>query len=266
MAKDKNKANAAVVSTPTKESLEAELRALVAKYNKSAKYAEFKTMKELDKSIEDKLSEYNAQCETDCFKELAAAENPMVAAATMLSYQTLKVRDVSLEDGGSERRVEPAYRAIDPMRLHKSIEGGIGADKLWWSRVERLNTLLTAATAVELGAKNNGVELDVAKVKETAMMRDESKKLSMHMDKNPKSDKLLLNDLQETIDAMLGTGYTATPYMVAFVRKAHERKARKALTLTSATHKAMRIIMMDLCHQAITKAAFELEFKVAKQK
>lgn len=265
MAKAKNNAKAEAATATRKETLRADLEVLVNKYNESAEFSEFKVMKKLDEKIQEKVTEYSAECEAECFRALSEADNVMVAAAKALTFPTIKVRDVKQETGGTKREIEDAERAIDPMRLHKVIKDGIGADKLWWSRVERLNTLLTAATAVELNAiSTTGEKLDLKTIKNTAMMRDESKKLEMHAEKNPGSDKLLLADLQETINAMLGEGYEATPKMVVYLRKAHERKGRQGLTLVASNHKTMRLLMMDVCNAAITSREFILDYKRKK--
>lgn len=242
------------------------LRLLVDKYNECAMFNEFRTMKKLDEKIQEVLAKYVELCEAESFRNLREAENPMVAAATMLYFKTVKIRDAKQDDGSTKRVIEDTTKPIDPLRLHKAVKGGIGADKLWWGRVERLNALLTAATAAQMNAVSaDGVKIDVTKIKDTMAMREESKKLALKADSDPNNDELLLHDVQETIDAMLGDGYTATPEMVVFLRKAHERTHRNVMTLVCVNQRTMRQCMMAVCHAAITGESFVLEYKKAKK-
>lgn len=242
------------------------LKTLVASYNDCADFNEYQRMKKLDEKMQEVLAKYVSLCEGESFSELRGAENPMVEAATRLYFDTVKLRDMKQDDGSTRRVVVETRKPIDPLRLHKAINGGIGADKLWWSRVERLNTLLIAAAAEKLNAiSTDGKKIDVTKIMDTAAMREESKKLKLHSDGDPNNIELFTNDVQETVDAMLGKGYTVTPNMVDFLRRAHEKTGKDMMTLTCTTHKTMRQCMMAVCHSAITGEDFVLDYKKVKK-
>lgn len=234
-----------------------ELTALVKDYNESMQFGEFKVMRKLDESIKTKLEEYTKEAKSERFKELAALENPMLEIARNMTFSTLKVVDKE-EEAGPVRVIESAEKAIDPLELHKRVDGGIGSDHMWPYMVERLNMALTAATAKDLG-------LDPKTVKSTMLMHEEATKLNMCADKSA-ADKAILADVQKTIDAMLGEGYTATPAMVQYLRKVHERGGKASLTVKCSNHAGMRGHMVVICHAAVTGDPFVLEYKQKKNK
>lgn len=243
--------------TDKKSIIRDELAALVKNYNESMQFGEFKVMRKLDESIKAKLEEYTKEAKSERFKELAAMDNPMVEIARDMTFSTLKVVDKE-EDDGPVRVIESAEKAIDPLELHKRVEGGIGADHMWPYMVERLNMLFTAATAKDLG-------LDAKQVKNTMLMHEEAEKLELAGDKKS-TDAAILADVQKTIDAMLGAGYTATPAMVQYLRKVHERGGKASLTVKCSNHAGMRSHMVVLCHAAVTGDPFILDYKQKKSK
>ncbi len=243
--------------TDKKSAIRDELAALVKDYNESMQFGEFKVMRKLDESIKAKLEEYTKEAKSERFKELAATENPMLEIARDMTFATLKVVDKEEEDG-PVRKIEPADKAIDPLELHKRIDGGIGADHMWPYMVERLNMLLTAATAKDLG-------LDAKQVKSTMLMHEEADKIEMCSDKKA-TNAAILADIQKTMDAMLGTGYTATNAMVQYLLKVHERGGKASLTVKCSNHAGMRGHMVVICHAAVTGDPFILDYKQKKSK
>lgn len=261
---------AAVAQVDRKAALLDELKGLVNQYNESAEFSEFKTMKKIDEKTSEKLAEYVVECENDCFNALLKTENPMLEAAKLLVFETVAVKDQKQEEGGTKRVIETVYRKIDPMRLHKKAVGmgttGIGANKLWWSLIERLSMLLTAATVVDLNAvSTTGEQLDPTKIRNTIAMSEEAKKLTMKAEGDLNNDDILLSDVQAVIDAMLGEGYSATPKMVKYLRKTHVNIGRGAMTVKVARESNMRWIVLNVCHAAIyPEKNFIVEYKQAK--
>lgn len=249
-----------------KAALYTELKGLVDKYNESAEFGEFKQMKKIDDATEEKLKEYISVCETECFNALAATPNPMLEAAKVLSFEVVAVKDVKQESGGTVRELQSALKKIDPLRLHKKVEGGIGADKFWWALVDRLNCGLTIAAAVFLEAKNtHGEKLDPQKVRDTIAMSEEAKKLSLAFEDDLKNDEVLLSDVQKVINAMLGDGYSVTMRMVQYLKMAHIGVDRNAMSLKVSRDSNMRWYMLNVCHAAITGNDFVLKFKENKK-
>ena len=256
----------------TKETLRAELDELVAKFNESAEFSEFKVMKALEGKIAEALQKYTAACEGECFVALKKAENPMLEAAKVLGFQTLAVKDEKEKDaagketGKTIKVVRPVTKRIDPLRLHKTANEGIGADKLWYCKVERLNMLFTAATAIEINAVDtSGNKLDLKAIRDTTAMSDAARKITMKGEDNPSNDDIMLEDVQSVIDAMLGEGYKATPCMVKYLRSVHEKGGRASMSVVCSNERSMRQYMLDVCHAAITGDDFILDYKKSKK-
>ena len=273
MAKKKVTTTSTAATVETKETVKAELEKLVAKWNESAEFSEFKVMQALESKISEAVSKYAEMCEGECFVELKKAENPMLAAAMKLGFETLTVKDEKEKDAngkstGKTRKVlSPTTKRIDPLRLHKTVKDGIGADSKWVAMVETLNTLFTAAAAVDINAVNtSGEKLDLQKIRDTHAMSDAAKKLlSEKGDNDPNNDEIMLKDVQDTVNAMLGEGYTADLTMVKYLRKVHEKGGRSSMTVVCSNARSMRQYMLDVCHAAITGDSFILDYKKAKK-
>lgn len=240
-----------------------ELVKLVEKYNKSAEYAEYKTMKELDSDMKEKVDEYTLISWNECVASLAKAENPLVEAAKMLKYKTVRVADRKLEEGGTERVIEEVMKPINPLQLHKKVKGGVGADKTWGLMVQKLNYLLTCRRGIELG-------LDASEIENSYAMSEQAAKLDGFVfdvgkyDKN-KADEVLKQDLQKVLLAMFGEGVEVTDAMVAYLLMVYTKKGtKKALSVITSTHKALAMHLLDLGHEALTDDTFNLSYKVKK--
>lgn len=252
-----------------RESLKKAIEENVAKYNESREFNEVDIMQKLDAKVRELLADYTKEAEAACFAELLKAADPMRAAAEKMQFETLTVTDPKKDGVVQDREVKTVFRTIDPLRLHKKSKdtgkGGIGADKLWFARVDSVNVAMTVATAIKLKKDDEKVEDVIAKVRSAHARCDEAKKLVNACDGNPVDDNLLLQDVQDTLDAMIGKGFTATPADVAFLRAAHEKAGRDATSLVAATPKTIRELMLGVCHNAITGEGYTLVYKTAKK-
>lgn len=251
-----------MADTNKKEQVYKEIQELVKKYNESAEFAEFKKMKKLEKDISEKVDDYNGLAWDDVASELAKADNPLIEAAKMLRYKIVRVHDVK-EDGKTTRVVDDAMKPIDPLALHRKVDGGVGADKNWAMLMRKLNLLLTCRRGIELG-------LDANEIINTYEMSEQASKMDGFVfdvgkyDKN-KADDLLQQDLQRVINAMFGEGYTVTAPMVQYLLMVYTRKGtRKALSVVTSNDKALATHMLDLGHAAITGNAFSLVYQMKK--
>ena len=250
-----------------KAAIYAEIETLVSKYNEHAKYGELKSMKEIDEKIASKVQEYDQAAEKEAFDEFLKAENPMKAAAEAVRYSTVKVADEKGVQKGviANKVIEASSKPIDPLRLHKRVSGGIGADKSWHFMIEKLNLLLTCRRAIELG-------VDPREIQNTYSMSEEAAKIEVLLsetdptkyDKN-KADEVLKQDVQKCVDAMLGTGFSVSDVMCNYLLMIYTKKDnRKALSVTCANHRYMRTYLLEICHAAITGNAFSLNYKAKK--
>ena len=238
------------------DKLYAEISTLVKEYNDSAEFAEFKRMKKLDEEMKTKVSEYTAYAEAKCFAELKQADNIMVAAAKKMVFDTIAVKDDPNDDGSTTRVIATASKPIDPLRLHRKVDGGIGHDKNWWNKVERLNMLFTCEAAKKLG-------IDPKTVRDNIAMSESSLKVALANEKGA-TDKAMKDDIQEVVTAMLGEGYTVPDEALNYLRMAHTKAGREAMSVVCSQHKGMRNYMLSICHAAITGDSFVLQYKKKK--
>lgn len=241
----------------TKEELRAKAEELVLAYNDAIQNGDFNTATKLNADIEQTVNEYTSIARDECFKKLAATDDPMLAAVKELSFMTIRARDTKVGDEKIPVRViEDSEKAIDLLKLHKTVKGGIGKDKNWASMVEKLNFLMTAQKAVELG-------IDPKTVNDSYAMSDIARKIDMG--KTPTSKTNLLKTVQAIITAMIGEDYKAVSHDVSFLMSVYSRKNRKALTVSCANHKYMRQYMMEICHRIVEGKSYALDYKQIKK-
>lgn len=246
------------------QKIHAEVAELVAKYNESAEFAEYKQMKKLDAKISELVEKYTELAELECFKALKQAENPMREAALKLTYETIRTPDRKQEAGGTIRVIENVDKPIDPLRLYKRINNG--ATPMWSYMIERLNLQYTASVAI-------GLRIDPQTVRDTMLMSDAAKDVKLMSEADPdKADEnavttaVMRKDIQSIVDEMIGEGCKILPQSDFFLRAIHTRGGRGAGTVVCSNNRNMRQRMLAVCKAAITQdPCFVMEYKKKKQ-
>lgn len=258
---------AETVTAPTRAdrlaTLRAEIDALVKEYNDAAEFGEKRRMQKLDKDTDDKVKEYNAECEAECFAKLLAAEDPMKAAALELTFAGISTKDPKNED----RKVVDVTLRINPLRLHKKSKDtknvGIGHDDLWWAKSERLNMLFTASVATKLSAADkSGTKLDFTRIKDTIAMKEESAKLTA-TEEDARDDHILAS-VQDCLTAMIGEEFQATTQMVEYLRNCHTNAGRAKMTVKVNNKTIFARSMLECCNAALTGNSFILDYRMKK--
>ncbi len=235
--------------------LRSEAEALVKEYNEAIQTGKFEEASKVDAKLTEKVNEYTATVRDMCFEDCKNTANPMLTAVTTLSYVTIGTKDEQKgDDKVPVRSIVDKERPIDLFKLDKYC-GGIGADKNWLHIAQKMNLLLTAQKATDLG-------LDPKAVHDSYAMSEIAREFDMG--KNPTSKTNLLRTLQKVITAMLGEGYKATSHDVNFLLSVYSKKNRKALTVTCANHRYFRNYMAEICHRIVTGKAYELDYKTKK--
>lgn len=238
------------------ETLKNEAESLAQEYNVLMLDGKLAEAAGIDAQIEEKIGEYTGHARDITFEECKAAENPMIAAVTKLSYLTIAVKDEKKEDGTfSTRSIIDKERPIDLLRLHKYC-GGIGANPNWADIAQKMNFLLTAQKAIDLGLNPKDVN-DSYAMSEIAAKYD--------MGKNPTSKTNMLRTLTTVIQAMLGEEYKPVSHDVNFLLSVYSRKNRRALTVSCANHRSFRNYIAEICHRIVTGKSYALDYKVKKQ-
>lgn len=229
---------------------------LTTQYNEAIQSGKYDVAAKLNEEIEQAVNEHTSIARDECFAECMATEDPMMAAIKKLSFMTIRVVDKKVGDEKIPvREVVEAEKPIDLLKLHKAA-GGIGKDKEWFARIEKLNFLLTAQKAVDLG-------IDPKLVNDSYAMGDIAR--AIDMGKTPTSKTNILKTIQSIVTAMIGEEYKATSHDVNFLMSVYSRKNRAALTVTCANHKYMRQYMAEICHRIVTGKSYNLDFKKAKK-
>lgn len=242
----------------TKAELREKAETLVKDYNDAIQSGKYEKAAKLNDEIEQTVNEYTSIAREECFAALKATKDPMLEAVKVLIYPTIRAKDSKV---GNEkipvRSIEDIEKPIDLLKLHKYVGGdGIGADKNWAYKVEKLNFLMTAQKAVDLG-------IDPKSVNDSYAMSDISK--SIDLGKTPCSKTNILKTVQAIVTAMVGEEYKATSHDVNFLMSVYSRKNRAALTVTCANHKYMRQYMAEICHRIVLGKSYALDYKKIKK-
>ena len=210
--------------------------------------------------VEQLVNEHTAIARNECFAALKATDDPMLEAVKQLTFDTIRIVDKKVGDDKQKvpvSSIEDAEKFIDLLKLHKYVGGdGIGRDKNWAYRVEKLNFLMTAQKAVDLGIDPKGVNDSYAM---SAISRE------IDLGKTPTSKTNILKTLQAIVAAMIGEEYKATSHDVNFLMSVYTRKGRKALTVVCANHKYMRQYLAEICHHIVLGKSYEMDYKKLKK-
>ncbi len=240
----------------TKVELRAEAEALVKDYNEAIQSGDFNKSAEINTKLEQVVNEHTSIAREECFAELKATEDPMMAAIKRLTFPTIRCKDTKVGDEKIPvREIEDVDKAIDLLKLHKAVNGGIGKDKNWYLMIEKFNMLMTAQKAIDLG-------LDAKAINDSYAMSEIAK--AIDLGKTPTSKTNLLKTLQAIVTAMIGEEYKAVSHDVNFLLSVYSRKNRKALTVSCANHKYMRQYLMEICHRIVEGKKYEVEYKKVK--
>lgn len=233
-----------------------EIEELVKTFNNAVQTGNYEESAKANDDMTKKINEYTATVRDMCFADCKATEDPMLTAVKTLSYSTIAVKDERKGDNKIPVRViVDKERQIDLLKLDKFC-GGIGADKDWMHIAQKMNFLLTAQKANDLG-------LDLTQVNNSYAMSEIARQFNMG--KNPTSKTNLLKTLQTVVTAMLGDGYKATSHDVNFLLSVYSKKNRKALTVSCANHKKFRGYIMEICHRIVEGKSYQLEYKIKRE-
>lgn len=241
----------------TKPELRAKAESLVRDFNEAVQGGDFNTSAKLNSGIEEAVNKYTSMAREECFKELKATDDPMLAAIKRLSFMTIRAKDTKVGDEKIPVRViEDVEKPIDLLKLHKAVKDGIGKDKNWAYKIEKLNFLMTAQKAADLG-------IDPKAINDSYAMTDIARQIDMG--KTPTSKTNILKTVQSIVSAMIGEEHKATSHDVNFLMSVYSRKNRKALTVSCANHKYMRQYMMEICHRIVEGKSYALDYKQVKK-
>ena len=232
--------------------------------------------------IEKHSKEYNGVAETLCYFDLSETENIMLEAVKKMYFETIKIK----EDKKNEPHnlsVEYRDKYIDLSKLNKYVNGGIGADKNWVHKVEKLNLLLTAKVATDIDANT-----DLSTINDCFTMSKIGEEYKVN--KNMFSNTRVLNELTEVVKAMIGENsdivktdkdgnsvldengntvykeYKALKVDREYLLNSFTKQSKTALKISCSNHKGMNNILLNICHRIALNTRYDIESKLIKIK
>ena len=198
-----------------------------------------------------------------CFDACIATGNPMIEACKVLTFESIRVKESKdSETKLTKREVQNVDKDIDLLALHKYVKDGIGADKDWVYKLQKLNYLLAGKVGQAIGdPKWSGENLKA--VSDSFVMHDIAR--AFDMGKNPTSNTQMLKTLTTIVQAMIGEEYKPTSHDVAWLCEAYSRKDRKAKTVQLPNHKTFALLLRDVCNNAITRTGYTADSKACKK-
>lgn len=204
----------------------------------------------IDTDLRETIADYTASARALCYEECQTSGDPMMEAIKRLTFTTIAVFDDKVGDEKIVvRSIVEKQKPIDLIKLHKRTKGGIGQDPKWIYMAEKMNFLLTAKKAVELG-------IDPREINDSYAMSDIAREFDLG--KNPASNTKLLASVQGIVTAMVGDGYKATSHDVNYIASVYSKKGRGQLTVVSANFKTFAAILADICHHIVTGDGYKL--------
>lgn len=197
---------------------------------------------------------YNKASLAEALKDCAEDENPMMHAATRLLYPTISVKETNKKDELARLDVVERLRRIPIDRLHKSISGGIGANKMWIYEAQAVNMVFTARAFASVLEKGDPEEI-LSKISDSDHMKEIAKKITLG--ETPTSETKLLEHLRECIGMMLGDEWKSKVKSqdsrhVRDLYITEHKKDPTGQTKAVMTHKKFYDMLLVVCHKIVT--------------
>lgn len=225
------------------------------------------TVIELNDSIMDKVGKYNYLAKKVCIIECAEAENPMIEAIKRLTVQTIRVKDVKEGELKTPiRSIVDTTQEIDLYKLHSYVKGGIGYDKTWIEKIEKLNLLMTLCVASDLKLSADRIkELDCS-YSMRELSRDKEIKGTLVKDGKvaAPSKREWLKALTDMTQSMMGEEYKPTSHDVAYLLACHTAKGKDPRVVKVASHKQLRSILLNICNNVLLQGGYDINARLKK--
>lgn len=198
-------------------------------------------LEKLDNETSELEKEYTRAAFHATALELLDNPAPMLAAATALTFETLKHKDKEDENGIKSREIVTAERPLDFVALESFF--------------------------VERGKKFGA---DVKTVAEKFATPTQARDIDLG--KTPTSNTQLLKQLQMIIDSMLyvegekGNIYKANSHDVGYLLSLYAKKGRGVLSVAAARPKYLEKLITEILHRIVTEKSYNIEFKEKKDR
>lgn len=227
-----------------------------------------KSIVDIDKKIIEYVGGYNYLAKYLCYIECSEADDPMLEAITRITVEVIRTKDIKEGDLKiTKRSIVDAEQEIDLYKLHDFIKGGIGYEKDWFLKVEKLNLLATLCLASDLGYTAEQIkELDCSYA-----MRDLAREKELKGTLLTKEGKVAavskrewLRALTDVVQSMIGENYQPINHDVTYLLNCLTSKGKKPLTVNAANHRQLRTILLNICHRVATGKHYSVNARLKK--
>lgn len=230
-----------------------EARIMALNINKARKEGKKQEAEDLMADLAEIVEYANKLKAHQVYSELSKAKDPMLEAVKLVSYECTAIKEEK-KDGAAigKIKVDEKMKEIDLLRLDRMC-GGIGKNDEWVEHAEKFNFIMTKCVAKELGSKQDFSDYAMSKI---------AREFNLGEKADITSNTTLLKALRTIIKDMIGDEYKVISYDVNYVKAAFSKKGKSKLSISVATHKHMRSILLNACHRIVTNAkAYNVEYK-----
>lgn len=229
----------------------------VDRFNKASVDGDVKIANECVTEMDTLIGEYTAAAKMYAFESIIEkaekSSEILKEAVKTLRFETIRVIEKKDSDTKiAERSISEASKPIDPLDLQKYYGSIIAVKEGWQYAIERFNFALTLKVAIDIGMPRH----KLLKISDSYAMNkiNEAVRASAVDDAvaNPISNTSLCKEMQTIVNDCIGDGYKVTSHDVKFLLHCWAKKDnKKGLTITSASHKQLRMTFMDVMNNLI---------------
>lgn len=231
----------------------------IDRFNKASASGDVKTANECVTEMDTLVGEYTAAAKTYAFEEIiekAGGESSNIFFETVKALRFKTIRVVETKDNDTDiasRSISDVTKAIDPLDVQKYYGSVIALEKGWQYSMERFNFAVTLRVGIDIGMPRH----KLMKISDSYAMNkinnDVRKSAVDDAIADPTSNTSLAKEMQNIVNMCVGDKYKVTSHDVKFLLHCWGKKDnKKGLTITSATHKQMRMIFMDVISNLMT--------------
>lgn len=214
-------------------------------------------MTAVEASLKDIEAEYAKQAMNEAFAECKRAEDPVIAAIKMYTFETLG-HTISRKDGVIEGiNLTMKDKQIELPKLFKFL----GKSHLWEYDLEKLGCLLCMRTAKELGIPDK----EVRRIDRMYYQSEFARKSELGA--MPTSNNQITKLLQSVIDQILpGKNYKALVVDSKYLLMCYTRRGRSKLSVSVAKLSFVHTLFMDILHRIVCGLKYDVEYKMVSKK
>ena len=229
----------------------------VDRFNKASVDGDVKIANECVTEMDTLIGEYTAAAKMYAFESIIEkaekSSEIFKEAVKALRFETIRVIEKKDSDTKiAERSISEASKPIDPLDLQKYYGSIIAVKEGWQYAIERFNFALTLKVAIDIGMPRH--KLPKISDRPATNKIHEAVRASPVDDAvaNPISNTSLCKEMQTIVNDCIGDGYKVTSHDVKFLLHCWAKKDnKKGLTITSASHKQLRMTFMDVMNNLI---------------